>query len=162
VDRWLIYTATAAFPKSIELAGVTAGTVSASKAVVTDANKDIGSFRDVTLRKVIMSTGGYLDAASTTATLSSNAATITEYAAQITSEALTTAAGAAQAFVITKTGVAATDLVFVTAAGGTNTREHYVYKAICTLNTVTVTVNNIGPTNALNGTLIFNLLIVKA
>lgn len=34
------------------LNGVTAGTVTASKAVVVDANKDIASFRDVTTRKV--------------------------------------------------------------------------------------------------------------
>lgn len=106
--------------------------------------------------------GKTLDLDSSTATLSSNAATITKYACVVTSEALVTAAGAAQAFVITLTGVAAGDLAFVQGAGGTNTREHIAYKAITTTNTVTVTVNNIGPTNALNGTLIFNLWVVKA
>lgn len=34
--------------------GVTAGTVTASKAAVVDANKDIASFRDVTVRKIII------------------------------------------------------------------------------------------------------------
>lgn len=38
------------------LDGVTAGTVTASKAVVVDANKDISAFRDVTVRKLIGST----------------------------------------------------------------------------------------------------------
>jgi hypothetical protein len=106
--------------------------------------------------------GNTLNLDSATASLTSNAVTVTKYAVQVTSEALTTAAGAAQAFVITLTGVAATDLAFVQAAGGTNTREHYVYKAICTTNTITVTVNNIGPTDAINGTLIFNLWVLKA
>lgn len=109
-----------------------------------------------------LGTGKTINLDSSTATLSSNAATITQYAAQVTSEALTTAAGASQAFTITKTGVTATDLAFVTPCGGTNTREHIQYKAICTTNTVTVTVSNIGPTNALNGTVKFNLWVVKA
>jgi hypothetical protein len=136
------------------LDGVTAGTAAASKAVVTDSNVDVAGLNVVGLARI--------DLDSATATLSTHAATITKWSAQITSEALTTAAGASQAFVITKTGVAATDLAFVTPAGGTNTREHIQYKAICTSNTVTVTISNIGPTNALNGTVIFNLMICKA
>lgn len=137
-----------------QIAGITAGTAAASKAVVLDSSLNIAGINVAGIARI--------DWDSTTATLSTNAATITKWSAVVTSEALTTAAGAAQAFVITKVGVAAGDIAFVQAAGGTNTREHYVYKAICTTNTVTVTVNNIGPTNALNGTLIFNLLIHKA
>lgn len=106
--------------------------------------------------------GKTLDLDSSTATLSSNAATITKYACVITTEALTTAAGASQAFVITLTGVAAGDLAFVQDIGGTNTRYTYQYKAVTTSNTITVTVYNSGPTNALNGTLVFNLWVVKA
>lgn len=96
------------------------------------------------------------------ATLSSNAATVTSYFTQVTSESLTTAADASQAFVITLTGVAATDIAFVTCAGGTNTRNAMTWKAVCTTNTVTVTVTNAEPTNALNGTVIFNLWVLKA
>lgn len=110
----------------------------------------------------VLGAGTTIDLDSTTATLSSNAATILKYACVVTTESLTTAAGAAQAFVITLSGVAAGDLAFVQAAGGGNTRKHYVYEAVTTSNTVTVTVNNIGPTNALNGTLIFNLWVLKA
>jgi hypothetical protein len=111
---------------------------------------------------ITLGAGTTINLDSATATLSSNAATVTKRAVQVTSEALTTAAGASQAFVITLTGVAATDLAFVTPAGGTNTREHIQYKAICTSNTVTVTLSNIGPTNAVNGTVIFNLWVLKA
>lgn len=106
--------------------------------------------------------GNTLNLDSATATLSSNAATVTKYAVVVTSEALTTAAGASQAFVITLTGAAATDLAFVTKAGGTNTRKNYQLEAVMTTNTCTVTLYNTEPTNAINGTVIFNLWIVKA
>ena len=111
---------------------------------------------------VALPAGKTINLDSATATLVTHAATITKYAVQVTSEALTTAAGASQAFVLTFTGIAATDLAFVQGAGGTNTREHIAYKAICTTNTITVTVSNIGPTNAINGTVIFNLWVLKA
>lgn len=95
-------------------------------------------------------------------TLTSNAATVTSYFLQCTTPALTTAAGASQAEVITLTGVAATDIAFVTVAGGTNTRKNINLEAVCTTNTVTVTIYNTEPTNAVNGTIIFNVWILKA
>lgn len=98
----------------------------------------------------------------TTATLSSNAATVTKYAVQVTTEALTTAAGASQACVLTLSGVSATDMAYVQLVGGTNTRLHLQTYAACTANTVTVTIANIGPTNAVNGTIIFNVFVFKA
>lgn len=110
---------------------------------------------------LVVPTGGLIDVDGATATLSSHAATITKYAAQITTEALTTAAGASQAFTITKTGVAATDLIFVQYSGGTNTNESIVFKAVATSNTITVTVYNVHASAALNGTLIFNVWVVR-
>lgn len=105
---------------------------------------------------------GRLSVDSTTATLSTNAATITKYAAVITTEALTTAHTAAATLVITKVGVEAGDLVFISPAGGTNTGGVPVFNAVCTANTVTITLrNNAIATNAFNGTFIFNLLILK-
>ncbi len=98
----------------------------------------------------------------TTATLSSNAATVTKYAVQVTTEALTTAAGASQACVLTLSGVSATDMAYVQLVGGTNTRLHLQTYAACTANTVTVTIANTGPTNAVNGTIIFNVFVFKA
>lgn len=96
------------------------------------------------------------------ATLSSNAATVTSYFTQITTESLTTAAGSTQAFVITLTGVASTDIAFITRVGGTNTRQNYDYSVVCTTNTITVTLSNTEASNAINGTLIFNLMVLKA
>lgn len=96
------------------------------------------------------------------ATLTTNAATVTSYFTQITTESLTTAAGASQALTLTLTGVAASDIAFIQDVGGTNTRYTYQYKAVCTTNTITITVYNSGPTNALNGTLVFNVWVLKA
>lgn len=98
----------------------------------------------------------------TTATLATNAATVTRYMVQVTTEALTTAAGASQACTLTLSGVSATDMAYVQLVGGTNTRLHLQAFAACTANTVTVTLANIGPTNAVNGTIIFNVWVVKA
>lgn len=95
-------------------------------------------------------------------TFTSNAATGTSYFVQGTTPALTTAAGSSQAEVYTLTGVAATDVAFITVAGGTNTRKNINLEAVCTTNTVTVTIYNSEPTNAVNGTIIFNLMILKA
>lgn len=95
-------------------------------------------------------------------TFTSNAATGTSYFVQATTPALTTAAGASQAEVYTLTGVAAADIAFVTIAGGTNTRKNIRAEAVCTTDTVTVTIYNTEPTNAVNGTIIFNMMILKA
>ncbi len=170
------------------LDGVTAGTATASKAVVLGASKEIATITTATITNLTSTTitpttiagtpnfsgvatfsanptfaaGMTLNLDSNTATLSSNAATLTKYACVVTSEALTTAAGASQAFVLTLTGVAAGDLAFVTKAGGTNTRKNYQLEAVTTTNTITVTLYNTEPTNAINGTVIFNLWVVKA
>jgi hypothetical protein len=166
------------------LDNVTAGTAAASKAVVLDSSKGIATITSATVTTLTAPTiagattmsgvvtfgsnptfaaGKTLDLDSGTATLSSNAATVTKYANLITSESLTTAAGSSQAFVLTLTGVAAGDFAFVQGTGaGTNTRMNHTYKAVCTTDTVTVTVFNNEPVNALNGTLKFNLMVFKA
>lgn len=95
-------------------------------------------------------------------TFTSNIATGTSCFIQATTPSLTTAAGSAQTEVYTLVGTAATDMVFLTDAGGTNTRKNYTLSAVCTTDTVTVTITNTEPTNAFNGTIIFNLMVLKA
>lgn len=103
-----------------------------------------------------------LNPTSSVATLSTNAATITTWAAVITSESLTTAHTAAATLVITKLGVDAGDLAMISVVGGTNTQGVPVFNAVCTADTVTITLrNNAIATNAFNGTFIFNLVILK-
>lgn len=111
----------------------------------------------------IIGAGMTIDLDSAPASLTSHAVTLTKYAGVITTEALTTAGGASQAFVLTLTGAAATDLCFVQRAGGTNSAtQNFTLSAIMTSNTCTVTVTNNTAATALNGTLIFNLWILKA
>jgi len=96
------------------------------------------------------------------ATLTSNAATVTSYFVQGTTPSLTTAGGASQAETITLTGVAAGDIAFVSLAGGTNTTKNITLSAVCTTDTITVTIYNNTASTALNGTVIFNLWVLKA
>lgn len=103
-----------------------------------------------------------LDFDSTTLTLVSNAGTTTKWATVVTSEALTTAHTASASLVVTKVGVDAGDLAMVSLVGGTNTGGVPLFKAVCTADTVTITLLNAAiATNAFNGTFIFNLIIFK-
>lgn len=137
------------------LDALTAGTAAASSAVVTDASINVAGLNVVGIARI--------DWDSSTATLSSNAATITKWTCVVTTEALTTAHTAAASLVITKTGVAAGDIAMISMVGGTNTAGVPVFNAACTTDTVTITLrNNAIATNAFNGTFIFNLIIYKA
>lgn len=127
--------------------------------VMTAGTQTVGGAKTFSSNPVL-GAGTTLDLDSNTASLTSNAATITKYACQVTTESLTTAAAAAQAFVLTLTGVAATDLAFVSQAGGTNTKQTGCWSAVCTTNTITVTVTNAGA-SSFDGTLIFNVWVVK-
>jgi hypothetical protein len=90
-------------------------------------------------------------------------ATVTKMAGTITTGALTTAANATTAVVLTLTGVAAGDKVLVTMAGGTNTTAVYCQSAIATTNTITVVLRNgVNATTALDGTVAFHYLWMKA
>jgi hypothetical protein len=137
------------------LDGVTPGTAIASKAVTTDASINVAGLNVVGIARI--------DWDSETKTLSSNAVTTTKWACVVTTESLTTAHTATQALVITKTGVAAGDIAMISMVGGTNTQGVPVFNAVCTTDTVTITLrNNAIAANAFNGTFIFNLLIHKA
>lgn len=145
------------------LDGASAANTGTGKALITGTSGAVTIAGAATFNaNPIIGAGKTVDLDSQTASLTSNAVTLTKYAAVVTTEALTTAAGASQALTLTLTGVAAGDLAFVTRAGGTNTRRNYAYDAVTSTNTVTVTVYNNEPTNALNGTLIFNVWVLKA
>src|SRR5689334_6380788 len=104
----------------------------------------------------------YVKARQETGTFSSNAVTINSWFAVLTTESLTTANGATTSLVITKSGVVAGDLVFISWMGGTNTGGVPYFSAVCTTNTVTVTARNLAiVANAFNGTFIFSIMIVK-
>jgi len=201
------------------LNNVTAGTVTASKAVVVDANRDASAFRNIiatnydagasgtvgsvdifpttaakgkltfsavdntgdtttTVRNKLQAgartydipdagasgsfvLGGGNTAISLTGTGGTSTGTMTTLSARVTTAALTTAGQATHVATITYTGIAASDMVFATLAGGTNTTESLVLRAVPTTNTITVGITNATAATAVNGTITFALLVVK-
>lgn len=108
-----------------------------------------------------LAAGGKLSADVGAATMSSNAATLNQIAGKVTSEALTTAAGSAQALVLTNTLVEATDVVIATLMGGTSATGSAELKAVATANTITFTLTNRHASAAFNGTFIIGFLVIK-
>lgn len=98
----------------------------------------------------------------TATTATSNIATVTNYLLQVTTPSLSTAAAGSQTEVLTLTGLTASDIAFVQLAGGTNTTAGITTSAVATTNTLTVTLFNNSAATALNGTVIFNVWILKA
>ena len=145
-------TATAAELNAVD--GATAGTAVASKSLVVDSSKDIAGINVLGVAQI--------DADSGTGTTSSSAVTVSKMAGVITTEALTTAAGANEAITLTNTLIAAGDMVFVQYAGGTNTNEEFVIKATAGSGSATITLYNTHVSAALDGTVIFNFLVIKA
>lgn len=140
---------------------------SAGNTTTTLTNASQGGARTYTLPDAGASgafvLGGGNAAVALTGTGGTSTGTMTTLSAQVTSASITTAADGTHVATITFTGVAATDIVLITKAGGTNSAtEHYTYKAVCTTNTITVTLSNHTAATALNGTVIFNILVVKA
>lgn len=101
-------------------------------------------------------------AVSATGNDTTQTATITKAVGTITTGALTTAAGGSTAVVLTLTGVAAGDPIFLTKSGGTNTRTVDDFSVVTTTDTITVTLRNIDLISAFNGTVKFNYFWMKA
>lgn len=145
------------------LDGVTAGTATASKALVVDANKDIATIRNATVTGLVFATGGTIDSDSGTATASAGAATVSKMAGVVTSESLTTAAAAAYTLTLTNTVIAATDLVFVSVANGTNSAGIPVVGRVTPgSGSCTILIENQHGANAFNGTIKISFLVIKA
>lgn len=111
---------------------------------------------------LVFPAGGTIDADSGTVTLSSNAGTVSKMAGVITTESLTTAAGASQALVITNTLVTTTSIVLVTRTGGTSAGGTPIIKAVPTANTITIALDNKHASAAFDGTFILSFLVLAA
>jgi len=96
-----------------------------------------------------------------TGTGGTSTGTMTTLSARVTTAALTTAGQATHVATITYTGIAASDMVIATLAGGTNTTGSLVLSAVCTTNTITLGITNATAATAVNGTIIIALLVVK-
>lgn len=102
-----------------------------------------------------------LDIVNGTGTTSSNAVTINAACGVITSESLTTAAGASQAITVTNSYCATTDMIFVLMNGGTSTTGTLEIKAVPGAGSFVITLTNRHASAAFNGTFILAFLIVK-
>ena len=104
------------------------------------------------------STGGFstltVDAGTKTATATAGAATLNKGSGIITSEVLTTAAGATYTLTITNSTIVASDQVFASVQMGTATTGMPVITTTSvSANTITTVVQNIHASAALNGTI---------
>lgn len=99
-----------------------------------------------------------------TATASSGAATLSDLAGLVTSEALTTAQDALYTLTVTNTKVAAGDLVFVTVGNGTNSQGTPVLTKVTpgSGSFVAIIANKHASAQAFNGTLKIGFFVVKA
>lgn len=104
------------------------------------------------------STGGFstltVDSGTKTATATAGAATLNKGSGIVTSEALSTAAGATYTLTITNGTIVASDLVFASVQLGTaTTGMPTVTTATAGNGTITIVVQNIHASAALNGTI---------
>jgi hypothetical protein len=107
--------------------------------------------------------GMRLDTGTKTATAVAGAATLSKFSGVVTSEALTTAAGATYTLTLTNTQIATADLVFASVALGTATTGNPVITTIKPASgSVVIVIQNIHASAALNGTLKVAFFVLKA
>lgn len=108
----------------------------------------------------VLSGSGQITLAKASAAESGNAVTASGNAGFITTSALTTAAGSTYSITWTNTKITATSVIGLTIQGGTNTVQSVVFTCAPGTGTATLVINNIGPTNALNGTIIIGYSVL--
>lgn len=104
-----------------------------------------------------------VDTGTKTAAAVAGAATLNKNAGVVTSEALTTAAGADYVLTLANSDIAAGDQVHASVGNGTNTAGTPNLASITvSAGQAVITVQNIHASAALNGTLTISFLVVKA
>ena len=111
---------------------------------------------------LLVETGGSIKANAGAVTLSSSAGTLNASTGLITTEALTTAAGAAETLTITNSLCAAADTILLTRNGGTSDEGTEIFSVVPGAGSFVITVENRHASAALDGTLIIGFLIIKA
>lgn len=95
------------------------------------------------------------------ATSTAGAATINHNGGKITTEALTTAAGADYSFTLTNANITPDVGVFLSVGNGTNTTvPYFVHSVQVSAGSVTFKIRNAHATVALNGTLVINFALI--
>lgn len=133
---------------------------SAGDTVTTITNASMGQAITFTLPDPAASTANIVVTTTANGTEASNAVTASGYTGVITTSALTAAAGASYAITWTNTKVTSSSKIILTKAGGTNTRKNFQTEVVSGSSSATLTLYNTEPTNALNGTVILNYLVI--
>lgn len=104
-----------------------------------------------------------LDVGTKTATATAGAATLNKSSGKVTSEALTTAAGATYTLTITNSTVAAADIVLASVAFGTSTTgTPTVSRVTPGAGSLVIIVRNADASAAFNGTIVVSYAVLKA
>ena len=103
---------------------------------------------------------GQITLAKANGTEASNAVTASGNAGVITTSSLNTAAGATYSITWTNTKITSTSVIGLTIQGGTNTVQSIVFTCVPGTSTATLVINNIGPTNPLNGTIFIGYTVL--
>jgi hypothetical protein len=103
---------------------------------------------------------GQIILAKASAAESANAVTASGNAGFITTSALTTAAGATYSITWTNTKITATSVIGLSIQGGTNTVQSIQFTCVAGAGSATLVIHNIGPTDALNGTIIIGYSVL--
>lgn len=159
------------------VAGVTAGTATASKAVVLDASKGIATITSATITTLTTTTVtaagavtsssatagmGYATGAGgtvTQATSKSTGATLSKLSGAITMNAESLAAGTIVSFVLTNTAVAATDVLILNHISG-GTVGSYTLNAQAAAGSATINVRN-NTAGALAEAIVIQFAVIK-
>lgn len=97
-----------------------------------------------------------------TATATAGAATLNKPAGKVTSEALTTAAGATYTLTLTNSQIAAADQVFASVGFGTATAGMPVVTRVkAAAGSVQIVIQNIHASAALDGTIVVSFMVLK-
>lgn len=116
----------------------------------------------VTATGLVSSGALQVDTGTKTATATAGAATLNKDSGKITTESLTTAAGATYTLTLTDSSIAAADMVFASVAFGTATTGMPIITSVApAAGSVVITVLNGHASAAFNGTLRISFLVAK-
>ncbi|WP_053081486.1 hypothetical protein [Methylobacterium aquaticum] len=103
-----------------------------------------------------------LDDGVKTAAATAGAATLNKLSGKITTEALTTAAGATYTLTVTNSTVAAADIVLASFTNGTNSAgSPHIQRIAPGAGSIVFTLRNSDAAAALNGTLVVSFVVIK-
>lgn len=153
-----------------ELYSTVAGAITPSSVTATGAVQGATVVGTTSVTGAVVNSTGLMtagtvkvDTGTKTAAATGGAATLNKASGKITSEDLTTAAGAVYTLTITDSAIAAADIVIPSLANGTNTQGiPVIEKATPGAGSMAITVRNNHASEALNGTLVISFVSFKA